>query len=92
MKTYPISIPVELYRGSNRTKKQTSLARISLARNVEEYINNKMKIETQETRVFKIHEIANAIHSSPDLVRDILHEYDSGSGGVTVSKKIIVDI
>lgn len=86
LKTLPVSIPVELYRGIDQIKKQKSLTRIHLAREIEEYINNAMQNERSETRVFSYAEIAGNINSDPSLVRDILSEWSGGFGGVTIAK------
>ncbi|MGA2257358.1 MAG: hypothetical protein ABSG53_22095 [Thermoguttaceae bacterium] len=70
---------VKPYNGKDPKKKQYQ-QKLDLAERIEAYINAHLE---QEARTFPYYEIAEAIGSTKDKVRDVLSAYGGGSGEIT---------
>lgn len=87
MKSYPISIHREGYRGSDARKraKVNNLNRI--AGRIEEYLNNDLATKPDDTvHVYISFTIASEIGEDAETVRQIIFATDCGSNGITIVK------
>lgn len=87
MKSYPVSVPRDYYRGSNpaRLRKMHNYNRV--AARVESYINADLERQPDDTiNQYMSGLVALELDESPDLVRDIIFGIDCGHNGVTIVK------
>lgn len=87
MKSYPVYVPGDPYRGSNpgKVRKRDNYNRV--ASKVQAYLNAELeKLPDDTVQVFFSHSVASDIHEDPDLVQRIIFGIDAGSGGVTICK------
>jgi hypothetical protein len=91
MVTYPVRVSRKSYRGSKETIRRKTNEHNRIARELEEYINQRIKEQEEETRVYYYYEIASETGYSKELVREILFSVDCGHHGFTDRKTTDID-
>lgn len=87
MKTAPIYVPREHYRGGDLRKKVKRDNFNRVASKVEAYLNDEIvKMPIDSVRVFPSYAVASAIREDAELVRQIVFRVDGGSNGITCWK------
>lgn len=82
MANYPVRIQVKQYSGTNCKLSRDYHNRVEAGNKIEAYPNEQMKAEWGTT--FNYYEIADAVDLSNEVVKEILFEFDGGSGGITI--------
>jgi hypothetical protein len=91
MVNYPVHVPRKNYRGSNTVIQIKTNERNRIAAELERYINQRIKEQKEETKVYLYYEIASATGNSLELVREILFGVDGGHNGFTAKKPTDID-
>lgn len=87
MKTYPVRVPRQSYKGADRTKQQKNYEYNMLCQHVEEYLNAKLAERPDDSITqFLSYSVASEMGADADLVRRIIYSIDAGSNGVTICK------
>lgn len=87
MISYPVSVPMKSYRGSDARKRSKVSELNRLAQRVEEYLNTDLAAKPDDTiHVYSSYSVASDIGADFETVRDIIFSLDCGSNGVTIFK------
>lgn len=87
MKSYPVSIARESYRGSNASKREKVNNLNRIAQRIEDYINDDLAAKPDDTiQVYTSYFVASDIGEDDETVRRIIHATDAGSNGITIVK------
>lgn len=87
MKSCPVYVPRESYRGSNAAKARRRDNANRIATKIESHINDYMAtLEDGSVHVFLSYDIAGKIGEDAEIVRLLVCGIDGGSNGVTVLK------
>jgi len=86
MVSYPITVTRRSYRGSNASKQSKTRAYNQKAAELESYVNNLLKNQTEEIKVYHYSEIAEATGYPLKEVEEILYSVDCGQHGFTARK------
>jgi len=91
MVNYPVHVLRKSYRGSKLAIRQKTNERNGIAAELESYINERIKEQEEETKVYLYYRIASATGYPLELVRDILFGVDGGHNGFTARKPADID-
>ncbi len=86
MVSYPVTVKRMNYRGSNASKQSKARAYNRKAAALESYVNERLKNQVEETRVYHYSAIAEATGYSLKEVEEILYSVDCGQHGFTARK------
>lgn len=87
MKSYPISIARQSYRGSDARKRTKVSDANRIAGRIEDYLNQDLATKPDDTiQVYISHSIAREIGEDEEAVRRIIFATDCGSNGITIVK------
>jgi hypothetical protein len=88
VKHHPITSQRQIYRGTNRSKRNKAANYNRVAATVEQHLRDEMERleEADRVQVFISHTVAYAVGEDPELVRDIIYSLDAGANGVTLWK------
>ena len=86
MVSYPISVKRMNYGGSNASKQSKARAYNQKAAELEAYVNEQLKNQVEEIRVYHYGEIAEATGYPLKEVEEILYSVDCGQHGFTARK------
>lgn len=86
MVSCPITVKRMNYRGSNASKQSKARAYNQKAAELESYVNDLLKNQTEETKVYHYSEIAEATGYSLKEVEEILYSVDCGQHGFTARR------
>jgi len=87
MKSYPVYVPGESYRGRDPRKSAKRDNYNRVAAKVQRYLNDDLATLPDDTiKVYFSYSVAADIHEDPDLVQQVIFGIDAGSGGVTICK------
>ncbi len=87
MVIYPISVPLNPYRGNDELKKRKTHRHNQIARMCEEYLNSKIQQDNSEIQQYLYYSIASDLQLTVDEVRDVLFKVDCGYNGLTVKRQ-----
>lgn len=91
MVNYPVHVPRKSYRGSKPAIRQKTSERNRIAAELESYINERIREQEEETKVYLYYRIASETGYPLEIVREILFGVDGGHNGFTVRKSADVD-
>jgi hypothetical protein len=83
MVSYPINVKRASYRGTNLKRQRETADHNRIAAELERYINDALKAQTEPVKVYGYYEIAQAAGYSEKIVRDMCFSIDGGSNGFT---------
>ena len=87
MKTYPVRVPRDPYRGMNDARRRKQMVFNDAAQAIERYLNREMEAEPAgDAREFLTADIARALHLDGELTDRIVFGIDCGHNGVTIRK------
>ena len=86
MKTYPISVSWDPYRGRDERKLRKRAEYNRVANRVETYLNAKLAAEPEGIYQYLSHSIARDLREDYDLVQRVVFSIDCGHNGVTIVK------
>ena len=87
MKSYPISVHRETYRGSDPRKRAKVSEYNRVASRIEDHLNRDLERQPQDSvQVYTSYVIASEIGEDSALVHDIIFATDCGSNGITIYK------
>jgi hypothetical protein len=87
MKSYPVSVRREEYRGSDPRKRAKVTEHNRIAQRVEDHLNDDLARQPQDTvHVYESYDVASAIGEDSAVVHDVIHATDGGANGITIVK------
>jgi len=87
MKSYPICLKRDNYRGANQAMQRKSAGYNHIVSKVESYINEELTDEPEDHFYqYFSEDIAASIDESSEIVHRIVHSIDGGSNAVTIYK------
>ena len=86
MVQYPIRVSGESYRGTNARKKSKAAQTNLIARELETFINEKLKAQEEPIYSYSYHEVSGQTGIPLEMVEKLCFSIDCGSGGFTAIK------
>lgn len=87
MKTYPVRVPRDQYRGANDARRRKQMTFNDAAQAIERYLNREMEAEPAgNIREFLTADLARTLHLDDELADRIVFGIDCGHNGVTIRK------
>jgi hypothetical protein len=87
MKSYPVSIARQSYRGSDARKRMKVDNLNRIAGRIEEHLNHDLASKPDDTiHVYISHSVAREIGEDEEAVRRIIFATDGGGNGITIVK------
>ena len=87
MKSFPVWIARQQYRGADARKRAKVAERNRVAAGIEEHINADLERQPPDSvTVYASYAIASALREDDALVHAIIHATDAGANGITILK------
>lgn len=87
MKSYPVSVLRDHYRGTNERRRQKAHEYNRIAARIEDYINSDLEKQSNDSiNQYFSRSVAYELREDEELVRRIIYSIDCGHNGVTIVK------